>query len=60
MKPEAEYYMRWREEFDEQWGWFTRPQLIKEIKRIKSLDGEMEANIELILLATDVSSDFGV
>lgn len=53
--------MEWREDFDDQWGWFSYKDLKKEIKRIKSLDeDDGEASIYRIIKGEDVSDDFGV
>lgn len=58
---EQKYFMEWREDFDDQWGWFSYKDLKKEIKRIKSLDeDDGEASIYRIIKGEDVSDDFGV
>lgn len=57
---EAKYYVRWREDFDDQWGWFTKKELKAEIKRIKKLEAEEdgEASIELIIQGEDKTNEF--
>lgn len=61
-KEKSEYYMQWREDFDDQWGWFTYEQLKKEIERIKKLekDEDGEASIDKIIKGKDVGGDFGL
>lgn len=62
VKEKREYFMEWREDFDDQWGWFTKTDLLKEIKRIKALeeDDDGEASVGKIIKGKDVSDEFGV
>jgi hypothetical protein len=55
------YFMRWRESFDDQEGWFSLKELNKEIKRIEALidDNEAgEATIYCIIKGEDVTNQF--
>lgn len=53
------YFMEWREDFDDQHGWYeTEEALKKEIDRIKSLDGAGEAEVTRIIMGIDVSEKF--
>lgn len=58
-----DYYMKWRESFDDQEGFFTKKELEKEIKRINVLildEEDGEASISLILKGTDVTKEFDI
>lgn len=49
-----EFYMTWREDFDDQEGWFTEEGLIAEIERIKALDEDGEAEVRTIIKGENV------
>ena len=55
-----EFYMEWREDFDDQYGWFDESELKEEIKRIKALeeDDDGEASVGKIIKGKDVTEDF--
>lgn len=58
-----EYYMKWREDFDDQQGWFTKKELETEIKRINELildEENGEASIEVIIKGEEVTSKFDI
>lgn len=53
--------MRWREDFDDQEGWFeTEKELIAEVLRIQMLadDGDGEACVMTIVKGKDVTDEF--
>ena len=52
------YYMHYRENFDDQFGWYTKEQLEKEVIRIRSLADDGEACIYTIIIGRDITSDF--
>jgi len=54
---ERRFYMRWREAFDDQEGWFTMDELTLEIKRIKDLGDYQEASINLIIHGKDTTEE---
>lgn len=61
MSEKREFFMEWREDFDDQWGWFTESELKKEIKRIKKLiddDEDGEASISRIIKGKNVTVDY--
>lgn len=56
-----QFYMRWREDFDDQEGWFeTEKELIAEVLRIQMLadDGDGEACVMTIVKGKDVTDEF--
>lgn len=60
MSKKQEFFMEWREDFDDQWGWFDEEGLKKEIKRIKKLidEDDGEAAIHRIIKGKNVTADF--
>ncbi len=56
-KAKRNFYMTWREDFDDQWGWFTESELMEEIERIKKLsdDDDGEAAIRLIIRGQEIT-----
>ncbi len=53
------YFMKWREDFDDQSGTFMSvEELTEEVERIKSMDGEGEAYIIEIIKGEDVTDEF--
>lgn len=55
-----QYFMRWRENFDDQEGWFSFSELEKEVERIKKLVAEAdgEATIYMIIYGQLVTEQF--
>lgn len=55
-----DHYIMWREDFEDEEGWFTKPGAHDLVYRIKQLHGEGEAMIYVVILGKDVSTEFRV
>lgn len=62
MEPQ-EYFIRWRENFNDEEGWFTKDQAKELVRRIhdsKEEDIGGELDIYCVIKGQDVSGEFGV
>lgn len=61
---QPQYFVTWREDFDDQWGWFTTQELFKQFAHFQTLkedgewDGEFDPTEVRIIQGKDVTKKF--
>lgn len=52
------YFVMWREDYDDHYGWFSEQGVKEIVRHIEGLDGESESEIQTIIEGVDAKHKF--